>query len=393
MFKTRFYLVISLVLATNYLFSQVLDCPCSDDLNEVAELIKQSKSYKDQIKGRDRIAAFDQWKNQIEEELSADSLSSFFCTGYLQKYISFIRDRHNRVYFIPEQPAANAPTYAKPFAPQQYGHDSITGIYHLGADSIFLKNESDSIWYGITLNTASEIWPKGTIRLRVQKLPNGRFDIFEYYDNGMLMYHTDVAISGGRIHATYWNKDNHYFFNKAHEASFTYEAINPDLDYIGITTFKRTKALMQEAEKFYASHLGTLTKPHVIIDLRNNGGGAILQAEPLIKSLKRNSHIKHIYVMVNFLTASAAELVALELKEDQRTSLVGENSKGMVEYGYGNKATTTTTPCSGFQVVLSTKHDGKRSGRYEGVGITPDHYLDNRSSWVEQVLELEAERQ
>ncbi|MDN6280632.1 MAG: hypothetical protein L0J49_04195 [Lactococcus lactis] len=38
------------------------------------------------------------------------------------------------------------------------------------------------------------------------------------------------------------------------------------------------------------------------------------QAKPLLKSLKRNKAIQHIYVLINFKTASASELMALKLK-------------------------------------------------------------------------------
>src|SRR5690606_18617719 len=151
------------------------------------------------------------------------------------------------------------------------------------------------------------------------------FEIFEYYQNGSLFYQKNIKISDGRIYSTFWSKENKYFFNKNHEDNFTYKSINPSVDYIGIQTLSRTNKLIKEAESFYETNLDKLTKENLIIDLRNNGGGSIKQAEPLLKSLKRNKTIQRIYVLINFKTASSAELVALALREDKRTILVGEN--------------------------------------------------------------------
>ena len=50
--------------------------------------------------------------------------------------------------------------------------------------------------------------------------------------------------------------------------------------------------------------LQKLEKENLIIDLRNNGGGSLKQAKPLIKYVKRNSSLKTIYVVINFKTSS-----------------------------------------------------------------------------------------
>lgn len=384
----RILLTILIFTAPNLVFGQERNCHCIDELDEVAKLIENAKSYKIQIKRKGRKSDFEKWKEKIKQEIINDPISDYFCTGYLQKYISFIRDRHNEVYFIPEEISACVPTYSKSIDTLQGGTDEISGIYHAGADKILVHKENDSTWYGITLQSNEKEWTKGKIRLRINKTAEGNLELFEYYLNGLLFYHKDIEISEGRIHSTFWNKQNLYYFNKNHEENFNYKSIHPAFDYIGIGTLRRTSGLMKEADHFYKKYLDRLHKENIIIDLRNNGGGSVNQIKPLWKALRKNKRIKNIYVLINFKTASSAELAVLKLKEDPRTIIAGENSRGMVEYGYGNKSFSTKTDCAEYQLVLSTRHDHKALGKYEYVGIKPDIELGNQANWVEQIIGL-----
>lgn len=384
-------LIFLLLLTVNLIYSQEKNCDCINELHNMSKLIENAKSYKTQIKKANKDSDFKEWKEEIKGEIANDSLSNYFCVGYLQKYISFINDRHNQVYFVPDKISSNVPTYSKAIDTTLKSKDKVSGIYYAGSDKILVQKENDSTWFGITIKSDSQEWTEGKIRMKIKKTAKEKFEIFEYSQNGLLLYQKNIEILDGRIHSTFWNKENKYFFNKNHQDNFTYQSINPDFDYIGIKTLSRTNTLIEEANDFYGNTLNKLTKENLIIDLRNNGGGSINQAKPLIKSLKRNKDIQKIYVLINFKTASSAELSALALKEDKRIILVGENSKGMVEYGYGNKSFSTKTDCAEFKVVLSTKHEDSKLGKYEYVGIRPDIELNNKSDWVEQTIKLSKE--
>ena len=150
-------------------------------------------------------------------------------------------------------------------------------------------------------------------------------------------------------------------------------------------TFSRTSNLMKEIDNFYKHSFSKINKPNLIIDLRNNGGGSTLQGKALIKFLKKNNDIKA-YVIVNSFSASATELILLEIREFKNVIVVGENTKGRVAYGYGNQALKSTTQC-GFSVLM-TVEKSYNSIEYEMVGIPPDKYLESGRDWVEQTIEI-----
>lgn len=385
---SKIYLVIALFFLTSVLFAQESECECIEELNQVSKLIENSKSYKIQIKKAKREAEFNAWKTQIAQDIRRDSLSRYFCAGYLQKYISFITDRHNQIYKLPKNLVSSIPVYAKTIDTVPNFTNDISGIYYAGADKILVTQENDSLWYGITIKSNAKDWTRGMIRLRIHKTSEDSYEIFEFYENGLLFYQKDIEIKNGRLHSTFWNKNNTYFFNKNHQENFSYTTIADTFDYIGIKTLARTKTLMNEADVFYDTHLKQLTKEHLIIDLRNNGGGAIKQAEPLLKAIHHNKSLKSIVVMINFLTASAAESVVLELMNDPRTVVVGEHSRGMLAYGYGNKSASMTTDCAGYKLVLSTTYTNSKMSKYESVGIAPAYELNNTSDWIEQIQNL-----
>lgn len=385
------YLALILLFAINLSFSQDKKCNCINEIDNISKLIKNAKSYKLEIKKKNKEADFENWKEEIKQEIANDSLINFFCIGYLQKYISFINDRHNEIYSLPNKTLSNVPFYKKEIDIALKNNDNISGIYYAGSDKIVVKKEKNNIWYGITLKSNSKKWMKGKIRLRINKNKNNEFELFEFYKNGQLFYQKNIKIKNGRISSTFWNKDNKYFFNKNHKENFSYKSINTSFDYIAIKTFKRTNTLIKKANNFYTKILHKLTKRNLIIDLRNNGGGSTNQARQLLKFLKRSKAIQKFYVLVNFKTASATELILLQLKKDKRTVLVGENSRGMLKYGYGNKAFFTTTNCANFKVTLSTKITNKSLEKYEYIGIKPDYYLNNNTSWIEQIITLNAQ--
>lgn len=382
------YSTLLFLFITSFSYSQVNECDCIMSLTETAQIIKKSISYKSQVKTLGREQEFEDWRNKIEQEIKNDGLSNYFCTGYLQKYISFIKDKHNQIYSTQKDISSIIPFYQNTFETTTDSKDSISGIYYQGKEKIIVKRESDSLWYGILLESNSIDWKKGLIRLRIHRDKNNSFQIFEFYKNGFLYYQSGIKIINGRIHSTFWNKDNEYFFNKNHKTNFSLEYLNSTTNYISIKTLKRTNQLIREANKFYEEIETKLNVKNLIIDLRNNGGGSTKQIKPLVTLVKKNKRIDKVYVLVNFKTGSAAELGAYLLNRDSRTILVGENTRGMLTYGYGNNSISGQLDCDKIEYNFSRTTTNKNLLKFENIGLSPELVLTSRLDWIEQIMAL-----
>ncbi|MCQ0110776.1 peptidase S41 [Zhouia sp. CL16] len=365
------------------------NCNCLKALNEVEQLVKKSKSYKLQIKrNKEKEKEFIKWKDHINEQITNDPQRQYFCVGYLQKFISFVNDKHNQIGYQNTNLPTSFPIFNKKINTRNFLSDQFSGIYHAGKEKLVINKENDSIWYGIMLSSNDHKWSNGTIRLKIMKNQKGDLEMFEYFNNGFLLYHKFIEFKNGRIYPTFWNKQDRYFFNKSYKENFEYKSTYNNIDYIAIGSLKRTNKNIIEANQFYEEIIPKLNKEYLIIDLRNNVGGAIAQTEPLLKYIKRSDGLKHIYIIINFKTASAAELVTYKLMGDKRTTVVGENSSGIIAYSYGNKSMVDATNCYDLKATFSTKHTSSKLDQYEYVGITPAFYLNNRTDWVSQIVSL-----
>lgn len=142
----------------------------------------------------------------------------------------------------------------------------------------------------------------------------------------------------------------------------------------------------------------------IIFDLRDNPGGLVTALEecldPLLPEGKiaeadyRDGHSETLVysdsseinlpmvVIVNGNTASAAELFAASLRDFGKAKLVGEQT-----YGKGVMQSTTEFENGGAVVLTVAEYRTVKSDCYDGVGIAPDHPIQNEDPTVDSQLE------
>ena len=166
------------------------------------------------------------------------------------------------------------------------------------------------------------------------------------------------------------------------------EILENDIGYINISSFD------MEAGKKFKEAYNNLNKNNklkgLIIDLRNNGGGVVdeaieiadymLEKDEIIFTTKdksqnqtiekstKNPIIKMpIVVITNGHTASASEILAAALKENDKATIVGETTygKGVIQ------ELISLTDGSGIKITTEEYFTAK-GNKINGIGITPD---------------------
>ncbi len=173
--------------------------------------------------------------------------------------------------------------------------------------------------------------------------------------------------------------------------SVTYETLSNEIGYIRITTFnEKTAEQFETALDFILSH----NAKSLIIDIRQNGGGLVTALKPMLNRLipaaivataeysggVRKALIETdseqsleipMAILVDEGTASAAELFAVALRDEQGARLIGTQT-----YGKGvMQSTSEFSDGSGLSLTVATIIPSK-SPSYNGIGLKPDYVVE-----------------
>ena len=156
-----------------------------------------------------------------------------------------------------------------------------------------------------------------------------------------------------------------------------------DVQYVWMNSFSRNgnadnrDALVDQINQ-------QLTAPNLIVDLRNNGGGASKISLPIVKAIKK-SGVK-VYVLTNFASGSNAEQTTVRLKNIKATIHLGQTTYGAIAYGH-NYGNTFKSP-SGLFYIAPTDMRFNHFLKYEESGVVPDVELSPESDWIEQTIKI-----
>lgn len=385
--------------------AQTDNCNCKTDLIFFENKITKTPPYK---KNKE---SFDSAFNKAVEK--AEKITSVYeCYVLLNTLLLSLNDNHSKVYGLNKGAAVDEKNdtdnflkfknsdlfkvYPKP----NIDIDSLTSV--LSSKEIFeiegiyrkdgymtigiYKHSIENIYQAIVIDSKNELWRIGEVVYTI--IPYGNNYLLHVggnvYSKRLIAY--TERIENGFCIKSGFKKDTakiNYATKLPAEETYFREELTPDITYIKIGSFSGFNPTLSQAETFYKTLEGTLTKRHMILDLRNNGGGGPRNSDLLFKILKSYLRNNNIYVLTNHITASNAEQFTYKLSEFKKCQIFGQQSNGTLTYELTGK--NYELPCGNFIAVLTSKSHLDYI-HLESVGIEPSVKFDMASDWINQLV-------
>jgi hypothetical protein len=279
--------------------------------------------------------------------------------------------------------------------------DSVEGIYHYDKFyTVGLFRNGEKEYIGIILDSDINLWQKGQIAIHLYEFaPNLYKAIYghplfksfqlktiEKYRNQQLVNSYFYASYSQAVYSKHLREVDHVNIPK-NASKFAFRNINNDVQYLLVQTFQADNKNAQASKQFFDSIKNSLKTPYLILDLRNNEGGANNPMIRYLNLLKKYVKKGRLYVLVNNGTLSQAEIFTLKLKPLKNVTTIGQTTKGMVAYG-SNYGKTLKLPSDKFAVYPTDMNNGSVLLPYEDIGIDPDIFLRTDQDWIEQTVEI-----
>jgi hypothetical protein len=372
--------------------AQAQICDCSADLRQLNEKVKKIPAYKRNKESYEKT--FEKTLLKVCSEMSV-----YDCFYHLNKLLHSLNDWHIGLF----GKALDSTSVDQPEYPVYQGdlkllidqfkgqsHEQLEGIYHGGQHLSFVLTAKDSghSYQAVVIESKSPQWQAGDILYQIVPLNGNTYSIMgaQYPTQRLISYRE--RIEKGLFKRTGFRKDTGisvFYKNPYPDSPYVFKEISSDIDYLKIGSFSSQYPRLAKAEEFYQSLEGKLNKPHLILDLRENGGGGDRNSDIIWKSLKKYAKKNKIWVLINGNTASNAEHFTLRLKAYDHVHTLGDRTKGALTYEIQPKDYHTLFS-SGFIVVLPSKQQ-KKYLPYETKGIRPDIMLNETKSWISMVTQ------
>lgn len=405
-------ITVIIFITLNFSLTAQSNCDCKAELSFVYEKMQTMSSFKSQIKG-DLAQKFEAKYQALSSKVSSD-MSKLDCYVQINSLMSLVKDKHAGVYEVrpdftyddvkdsafveayrktadfKEFPTVDLDLAQLSAELKQKPLNDVEGIYNIGSAlkiGVYRIDESDSL-VGVMIASTLGIWEPGQVFLYMTAtdLPD-RYDITAYgqVHKNLVSYNAHLVANGILMSNVVKENMKNNFIHVDTEAHEAYQLISleEDIQYVWFDSFSRF-GNANKRDAMVEQIKNELTASNLIVDLRNNGGGASKISLPMVRAI-RKSGVK-VHVLTNYYSGSNAEQTTIRLKNIKNTVHLGQTTHGAVAYGH-NYGTTYESP-SGLFYIAPTDMKFNQYLKYEEVGVSPDIKLSPASDWVEQTVDI-----
>ncbi len=417
-----------IVIVPVFLFLTIISNAQTDtysaDLSALKSILQKTPSYKAQIKGDKQ-----NYYNALYNRLAIDTINNPNNYKYfynLSQLLFPLRDNHFGFYQLPDhanfktKESIDSFTRTKEF--QEYpslkinldslktelakkNPDSIEGIYHYDKFySVGLFKKTDKEYIGVILDSEIKLWRKGQIAIHLYRYAANLYKAIYGHPltKNFILQPIEKYINGSLANSYFYGSYSQNIYSKQPEQfdyvnlpqsspDFVLKDINKSVQYLLIRTFQADNHTMKASLRFYDSITNNLKTPVLILDLRNNYGGANMEMKKYFSLLKKYIKTGHLYVLLNNGTLSQAEIFTLKLKTLRNVTTVGQTTKGMLSYG-SNYGRRERLPSGRFEIYPTDMKGNVKLLSYEDYGINPDIFLKYDSNWIDQLIKIIGEK-
>lgn len=391
-----------------------------EDLAALKFVLQKTPSYKSQIKG-DKQALF----NSLYERLASDTTSNPHSFKYfynLSQLIFPLKDNHLGFYqiavydnfknkeridsFIGTKEFLEYPTFhinidSLKNVLAKRPADSVEGIYNYGRFySVGLFKRVDKEYVGVIIDSDVNLWRNGQIAIHLYEYAPNLFKAIYGHplSKNFILQTNEKYRNQSLVNSYFYSSYSLDIYSKQHRtvdyvnlsknsSKFELKSINGDIQYLLLRSFQRHSITTQQSKNFYDSIKNVLTAKTLILDLRNNEGGATKESRKYLRLLKKFTRNGNLYVLLNNGTLSQAEIFTLQLKKLKNVTTVGQTTKGMLAYG-SNYGKRERLPSGRFEIYPTDMKGNAKLLQYEDYGINPDIILRDNRDWIEQTVEI-----
>ena len=441
------------------------DCSCAAQFNFVTNYFEQNNPAFQKIKNDP--AGYTIYKADLKKLRTAANKEkdTDLCIRLLDKYVTLLKDHHSGIGFHLNRKdlgdSIKVAAFKSSAAYRQFKKiqvdtselytrlntkdiADIEGIYSDGRSIVFgivQRENKPNEYIGVVLKT-NKLLDAGHILLELTRQQDSSFDVS--YNIGLLGFNFQriiktTTIEHGQIPFLGFSKGS---VPSSQGKNYEFKELNDSTNYLRLLSFDAR--LTRELDSFYLTiDQAIKSKPFLIIDIRNNGGGSessyfkllpyaytkplqidsasvwvspenikryeesttgdykdlvarmkkakpysfIPQSEQAVTTWSMDSgtvYPKKIALLFNRGTASAGEGMIQYFIQSDKVITIGENSGGYI--GYGN-VMNAPVPCGKFTVQSTTTRYLQKS-KYEFVGIAPMFRVKKTDDWIRFAQEV-----
>jgi len=404
----RIVFIITLLLLFSALPAQQM---LSQDIKALHGFLSKTHSYKDQIRGKAKTAYY-QMMDSLTQQQPQNAYEYF---RLLAQMTEPLRDNHLFVYEYPQQEIKSAQFSDTAFMRayrssaayldfpsvrlsldsleqqlQRADSNSVEGIYYYQQYiklAVYRSGRAGE-YTGVVLTSEFPNWGRGQILFVLQDRGAGRYSAIYYQlAQKTLAYSRHIRyVRHGLplLQIKKYPQQPVYADVKAGTEPFVFSRLSDNIQYLRFGSFATYPANIARATKFYEQVKDSLTAPYLIVDIRNNGGGGNKTSGQFRKLLKKYARKGKVYLLINYNTMSNAEAFALDMRDADIATLVGEPTRGMITYG-SNSDIVRELPGGRYKLYITDMRGTARDLRFEDIGVAPEIVLDPNSDWIQQV--------